>query len=95
MASRYPTVEEGNKKGILLIVTAGKDGALNGGPEFMKAVGDNFIDSIISENIPIFTQVRRILYCMMPPIFLISSAGDYCLLLACALLATLGSIASC
>jgi hypothetical protein len=53
---RYPTVEEGSKKGILLIVTAGKDGALNGGPDFMKAVGDSFIDSIISENIPIFTQ---------------------------------------
>jgi uncharacterized protein len=55
---RYPTKEEGSKKGVLLIVTAGKDGALNGGPEFMKAVGDDFIDSIISENIPIFTQVR-------------------------------------
>ena len=56
---RYPTKEEGNKKGVLLIVTAGKDGALNGGPEFMKKVGDDFIDSIISENIPIFTGVRR------------------------------------
>lgn len=40
-------------------MTAGKDGALNGGPEFMKTVGDDFIDSIISENIPIFTGVWR------------------------------------
>ena len=32
----YPTVEEGNKKGLLLIVTTAKDGALTGGPQFTK-----------------------------------------------------------
>ena len=64
MPYRYPTKELGNKKGVLLIVTAGKDGALNGGPAFMKAVGDDFIDSIIGENIPILTQEEKYNECM-------------------------------
>ena len=33
----YQTVEEGSKKGVLVVVTTGKDGALTGGPAFMKA----------------------------------------------------------
>lgn len=57
-------MEEGDKKGILLIVTAGKDGALNGGPAFMGAVGDDFIDSIIGENIPVFTQEEKYNECV-------------------------------
>ena len=32
----YPTVEIGNKKGLLLVVTTGKEGAVTGGPGFMK-----------------------------------------------------------
>ena len=32
----YGTVEQGTNKGILVIVTTGKDGALTGGPDFMK-----------------------------------------------------------
>lgn len=32
----YPTVEEGNDKGLLLIVSTAKDGALTGGPKFVK-----------------------------------------------------------
>lgn len=32
----YGTVEQGNNKGILVVVTTGKDGALTGGPGFMK-----------------------------------------------------------
>lgn len=32
----YPTVEEGADKGLLLIVTTAKDGALTGGPKFTK-----------------------------------------------------------
>lgn len=32
----YPTVEIGGNKGILVVVTSGKDGALTGGPAFNK-----------------------------------------------------------
>ena len=34
----YGTVEQGTNKGILVIVTTGKDGALTGGPDFMKVL---------------------------------------------------------
>ena len=34
----YGTVEQGDKKGILVVVTTGKDGALTGGPAFMKVL---------------------------------------------------------
>lgn len=55
----YPTVEEGTNKGILLIVTTAKDGALTGGPSFLKAVGDGLIDSVVSDNIPILTEEEK------------------------------------
>jgi hypothetical protein len=51
----YPTVEEGGKKGILVLVTSGKDGSLTGGPAFMKvlpprshsgAAGENWVPSV-------------------------------------------------
>ncbi len=32
----YPTVEIGGNKGVLIVVTSGKDGALTGGPSFNK-----------------------------------------------------------
>ena len=32
----YGTVEKGSNKGILLVVTTNKDGALTGGPKFLK-----------------------------------------------------------
>lgn len=31
----YPTLEEGTTKGVLLVVTTAKDGALTGGPKFV------------------------------------------------------------
>lgn len=34
----YPTVEVGGNKGILVLVTTGKDGALTGGPAFNKVL---------------------------------------------------------
>lgn len=55
----YPTVEEGSKKGILLVVTTAKDGALTGGPGFLSGVGDDLIDSIISDQIPILTEEEK------------------------------------
>ncbi len=32
----YPTREEGDKKGVLLVVSSGKEGAVTGGPSFMQ-----------------------------------------------------------
>ncbi len=32
----YPTVQQGTDKGLLLIATTAKDGAVTGGPNFMK-----------------------------------------------------------
>jgi uncharacterized membrane protein YgcG len=55
----YPTPEEGDKKGVLVVVTAGKEGALSGGKSFMTAIGDDLIDSIVSDNIPIFTEEEK------------------------------------
>ncbi|KAK9903504.1 hypothetical protein WJX75_007430 [Coccomyxa subellipsoidea] len=55
----YPTVEVGGNKGILVLVTTGKDGALTGGPAFNKAVGDDLVDSVVSESIPILTEEEK------------------------------------
>jgi len=40
-------------------VTTAKDGALTGGPEFLKAAGDPLIDSIISNDIPILSEEQK------------------------------------
>lgn len=48
----YPTVEEGNNKGIVVLVTAQKEGAITGGPAFIQAVGDTILDATVSENLP-------------------------------------------
>lgn len=45
-------MEEGNNKGIIVLVTSQKEGAITGGPEFIKAVGDSVLDSTVSENLP-------------------------------------------
>ena len=42
-----------DKSGLLLLVTAGKDGALTGGGAFMSAVGDDLIDSVVGDNLGI------------------------------------------
>lgn len=55
----YPSVEQGTNKGILLVVTSAKEGALTGGPAFLKATGDDLIDSIVGDNIPIFTEEEK------------------------------------
>lgn len=48
----YPTLEEGSNKGIVVLVTSQKEGAITGGPEFIKAVGDSILDATVSENLP-------------------------------------------
>jgi hypothetical protein len=35
----YPTPEEGKDKGVLLVVTSGKEGAISGGKNFMTVSG--------------------------------------------------------
>ena len=55
----YPTLEQGNNKGVLLIVSSGREGAISGGPSFLKAVGNDVLDSIISETIPVLTQEEK------------------------------------
>ena len=49
----YPTLEDGNNKGNLLLVKNTKEGAIVGGPAFLKGVGNDVLDSILSKNIPI------------------------------------------
>lgn len=55
----YPTVEQGTNKGVLLLVTAARDGAVTGGPSFLKAVGDDLIDSVVGDNLPIFAAEEK------------------------------------
>ncbi|KAL1802330.1 hypothetical protein ACET3Z_030977 [Daucus carota] len=49
----YPSVEDGNNKGIVVLVTSQKEGAVTGGPDFVKAVGDTILDATVSENLPV------------------------------------------
>lgn len=55
----YPTVEEGNNKGIIVLVTSQKEGAITGGPEFIQAVGDSVLDSTVSENLPVLAVEEK------------------------------------
>lgn len=48
----YPSIEEGNNKGIVVLVTSQKEGAITGGPAFVQAVGENVLDATVSENLP-------------------------------------------
>ena len=47
----YPSLEEGNNKGIVVLITSQKEGAITGGPAFIQAVGESVLDSTISENL--------------------------------------------
>jgi hypothetical protein len=48
----YPSVEEGNNKGIVVLVTSQKEGAITGGPAFVQAVGETILDATAAENLP-------------------------------------------
>lgn len=48
-----------DKKGVVLMVTTGKEGAASGGESFVKAVGEDLLDSIASDNIPIFAEEEK------------------------------------
>jgi len=55
----YPTVEEGTNKGNFLLVKTAKEGAIVGGPKFLKAVGDDVLESILSKNVPINLEYEK------------------------------------
>ena len=48
----YPSVEEGSNKGIVVLVTSQKEGAITGGPAFVQAVGETILDATVAENLP-------------------------------------------
>ncbi|CAM6085374.1 unnamed protein product [Calypogeia fissa] len=55
----YPTIEEGNKKGIVLLVTTQKEGAVTGGPAFIEAVGEPVLDGVATENLPVLATDEK------------------------------------
>ncbi|XP_002988324.2 UPF0603 protein Os05g0401100, chloroplastic [Selaginella moellendorffii] len=55
----YPTVEVGNNKGLVLLVTTQKEGAVTGGPEFTKVVGDQVLEAVVSENLPVLATDEK------------------------------------
>ncbi|KAK4746161.1 hypothetical protein SAY87_012473 [Trapa incisa] len=55
----YPTLEEGSNKGIVVLITSQKEGAVTGGPDFIKAVGDTILDATVSENLPVLATEEK------------------------------------
>ncbi|KNA04482.1 hypothetical protein SOVF_199350 [Spinacia oleracea] len=55
----YPSVEDGDNKGIVVLVTSQKEGAVTGGPSFIKAVGENILDATVSENLPVLATDEK------------------------------------
>jgi len=55
----YPTLEEGNTKGNFLLVKSAKEAAVVGGPQFLKAVGNDVLDSVLSKNVPINLEYEK------------------------------------
>ncbi|GAA0154947.1 hypothetical protein LIER_12789 [Lithospermum erythrorhizon] len=55
----YPSLEEGNNKGIVVLITSQKEGAVTGGPDFIKAVGDTILDATVSENLPVLAAEEK------------------------------------
>ena len=55
----YPTIEQGDRKGVLVVVSTGKEGSISGGPSFINNVGNDILDSVISETIPVLTTEEK------------------------------------
>lgn len=68
----YPTLEEGNNKGIVVLVTSQKEGAVTGGPEFIKAVGDTVLDATVSQNLPGNSLSSHLMFNMLHNVHLYS-----------------------
>jgi uncharacterized protein len=56
---KWHKTDGGDNAGILLVVTTGKDGAVVGGSKFLGALGDDLIDSVVGDNIPVFTEQEK------------------------------------
>lgn len=59
LESWYPTIEEGDKRGVILLVTSQKEGAVSGGPSFLDALGDDVIEGVVSENLPVLATEEK------------------------------------
>ncbi|XP_010511215.1 PREDICTED: UPF0603 protein At1g54780, chloroplastic [Camelina sativa] len=55
----YPSIEQGNNKGIVVLITSQKEGAITGGPAFIEAVGENILDATVSENLPVLATDEK------------------------------------
>ncbi|KAG1668084.1 hypothetical protein FOA52_010494 [Chlamydomonas sp. UWO 241] len=60
----YPSAEAGDKRGVVLVVTAAKEGAITGGKSFMGNLGDELLESLTVDNIPIYTEQERYNLCV-------------------------------
>lgn len=43
----------------MLVVTTGREGAISGGPSFLNAMGDNLIESLVVDDIPILSEQEK------------------------------------
>jgi uncharacterized membrane protein YgcG len=48
-----------NNKGIVLLVTTQKEGAVTGGPAFTQAVGDKILEAVTAENLPVLATDEK------------------------------------
>ncbi|KAL5073851.1 hypothetical protein RYX36_012835, partial [Vicia faba] len=55
----YPSVEEGNEKGVVVLVTSQKEGAVTGRPAFVQAFGEKILDATVSENLPVLATDEK------------------------------------
>eukprot|EP00246_Nothoceros_aenigmaticus_P006063 TRINITY_DN18809_c0_g1_i1.p1 TRINITY_DN18809_c0_g1~~TRINITY_DN18809_c0_g1_i1.p1 ORF type:complete len:308 (+),score=39.07 TRINITY_DN18809_c0_g1_i1:68-991(+) len=55
----YPTLEEGDNKGLVVLVTTQKEGAVTGGPGFISAVGEPALEGVVSENLPVLATDEK------------------------------------
>uniref|UniRef100_A0A7S2AKD6 TPM domain-containing protein n=1 Tax=Pycnococcus provasolii TaxID=41880 RepID=A0A7S2AKD6_9CHLO len=55
----YPSLELGDRKGVLLIVTRNREGAITGGPAFMNALDPAILDTIMDTTIPTLTAEEK------------------------------------
>ena len=55
----YPTRSEGDKKGVLVLVSTPADGGISAGPGFLQTVGDDTLEGVMTENVPYFGKDEK------------------------------------